>query len=93
MTVTCSQCGTTRVQIMDWIDPNRDDKLLGGNDTPSCSECYCARCEENVRLDWDTEDVRANARDLRQAGDVPCPFGCGRLHVAYNQANECRCSP
>lgn len=52
---------------MDWIYPNRDDKLAGGNDTPSTSECWCERCEENVRLDWITTDIRGNARRLRAA--------------------------
>ena len=90
MTSTCSVCGSTRIHVMDWIDANRD-KIIGGSDSPGISDCWCDRCEENVRVDWITEDVRANARALRLAGEITCPFGCPKLHVSYNQANECPC--
>lgn len=69
----CSCCGSTRVQMLDWIDPNSGE-VVGGNDCPSIGEQWCDRCEENHRIDWIQQTpseslstaIREHARELRR---------------------------
>jgi hypothetical protein len=69
---TCDECGSTRVQHLDWIDSNRDDRVIGDSCPDDNGSMWCERCGEdgdgNNYQSWlDLKDIRPNARKLRQA--------------------------
>lgn len=46
----CSECGSSDVEIRQWVKPNEGDKL-GGNDCPEREDCWCNSCEEHNSLE------------------------------------------
>lgn len=69
----CQECGSTRVQHLDWVDANRDGRLIGGNDGGDSSDLWCAWCDDHGHdghqwFEWvDLARIRPNARERRKA--------------------------
>lgn len=51
MLFKCTECGSKRVQMLDWIDPNTGEVIGGNEDTDDPSHGFCSECGENVRLE------------------------------------------
>lgn len=48
-TVVCRSCGSSDVEVLDWIDANTN-AFVGGNDDPNDDETWCRSCETHSGL-------------------------------------------
>lgn len=46
----CSECGSSDVEIMAWVDPNTDKYIADVDGDMSAESCWCDNCEAHTNL-------------------------------------------
>jgi hypothetical protein len=46
--LVCKECGSTDVQVMEWVDANTN-ALIGGAESSGAADTFCETCDEEGR--------------------------------------------
>lgn len=50
----CTECGSSDVEIKQWVLPNNNDEQAGGDELDN-NDCWCQACEDHTELETCTE--------------------------------------